>query len=97
MCAALATSVRNRKGAERSEGSSSVTWIRNANRHNAEHYRAEAAKCHDLAERANDFASRLYWEQAERCWLTMAHHAEVAQNLLSGRKRCARLKNGEWE
>ena len=50
-----------------------------------------------------DSASRLYWEQAERCWLTLANQAEVSVNLLSrrnskrGRNRVARLKNGQWE
>ena len=76
-----------------------------AKRHEAAHYRVEAAKCREAAGRARDSASRLYWEQAERCWLTLANQAEVTVNLLSGRNSLrgrisstpARLKNGQWE
>jgi hypothetical protein len=74
-----------------------------ANRLDAAHYRIEAAKCHQAAIRAEDSAARLYWEQAERCWLALANQAEVAVNLLSGgngvrgRNRPARLKNGQWD
>ena len=73
------------------------------NRQDAVHYRIEAAKCHQAANRAKDSASRLHWEQAERCWLTLANQVEVSVNLLSGRNRVrsrnrlARLKNGQWE
>ena len=55
------------------------------NRQDAAHHRIEAAKCHQAAIGAKDSASRLYWEQAERCWLMLANQAEVALNLLSGR------------
>ena len=55
------------------------------NRQDAAHHRIEAAKCHQAAIRAKDLASRLYWEQAERCWLALANQVEVAVNLLSGR------------
>jgi hypothetical protein len=74
-----------------------------ANRLDAAHYRVEAAKCHKAAVSAKDSAARLYWEQAERCWLALANQAEVAVNLLSGRNgergrnRLARLKNGQWD
>jgi len=74
-----------------------------ANRLDAAHYRIEAAKCHEAAVSAKDSATRLYWEQAERCWLALANQAEVAVNLLSGRNsargrnRPARLKNGQWD
>jgi hypothetical protein len=73
------------------------------NRQDAAHHRIEAAKCRQAAIRAKDSASRLYWEQAERCWLALANQAEVAVNLLSGRNsvrgrdKPARLKNGNWE
>ena len=71
--------------------------------HAATHYRLEAEKCREAAGRAKDSASRLYWEQAQRCWLTLANEAEVTVNLLSGRNnlqgrdRPARFKNGQWE
>jgi hypothetical protein len=74
-----------------------------ANRLDAVHYRIEAAKCHHAAIAAKDSAARLYWEQAERCWLALANQAEVAVNLLSGRSSMrgrnwlVRLKNGQWE
>ena len=70
---------------------------------NASHYRIEAAKCHQAATMAKDSASRLYWEQAERCWLVLANQTEVTVNLLSGRNSMrgrnwlVRLKNGQWE
>ena len=75
----------------------------NANMPEGAHYRLEAAKCREAAGRARDSASRLYWELAERCWLTLANQAEVTVNLLTGRDslqgrdRPARLKNGQWE
>jgi hypothetical protein len=74
-----------------------------ANIPGAMHYRLEAAKCREAAGKAKDSASRLYWQQAERCWLTLANQAEVTVNLLSGRNSLqgrntpARLKNGQWE
>jgi|KBSMisStandDraft_5_1062788.scaffolds.fasta_scaffold1481239_1 hypothetical protein len=74
-----------------------------ANMHAATHYRLKAEKCREAAARAKDSASRLYWEQAQRCWLTLANEAEVTVNLLSGRNslqggdRPARFKNGQWE
>jgi hypothetical protein len=74
-----------------------------ANRPDAAHYRIEAAKCHQAAVSAKDSAARLYWQQAERCWLTLANQAEVAVDLLSGRNSMrgrnwlVRLKNGQWE
>jgi hypothetical protein len=55
------------------------------NRQDAAHYRMEAAKCHQAAIEAKDSAARLYWEQAERCWLALANQVEVSVNLLSGR------------
>ena len=48
-----------------------------ANMHAATHYRLKAEKCREAAARAKDSASRLYWEQAQRCWLTLANEAEV--------------------
>jgi len=73
-----------------------------ASRQDAAHHRLEAAKCHQAAIWAKDSAARLYWEQAERCWLTLANQAEVAVNLLSRRnsvrgRKLARLNNGQWE
>jgi hypothetical protein len=74
-----------------------------ANMPDTAHYRLKAAKCREAAGKARDSASRLYWQQAERCWLTLANQAEVTVNLLSGRNslqghdRPARLKNGQWE
>ena len=74
-----------------------------ANRQESAHHRIEAAKCHQAALRAKDSASRLYWQQAERCWLALANQAEVAVNLLSGRNSMrgrnwlVKLKNGQWE
>ena len=73
------------------------------NRQDAAHYRTEAAKCHQAAIGAKNSVSRLYWEQAERCWLALANQAEVAVNLLSGRNTMrgrnwlVKLKNGQWE
>jgi hypothetical protein len=73
------------------------------NTQDAAHYRIEAAKCHQAAIEAKDSAARLYWEQAERCWLALANQVEVSVNLLSGRNsvggrnRPARLKNGQWD
>jgi hypothetical protein len=80
-----------------------------ASSHEAAHYRAESAKCREAARKAGDSASRLYWQQAERCWLTLANQADVTVNLLSGRNslrgrnnlrgrnKPARLKDGQWE
>jgi hypothetical protein len=82
---------------------SSVICGMRANIPEAVHYRLEAAKCREAAGNAKDSASRLYWQQAERCWLTLANQAEVTVNLLSGRNSLqgcntpARLKNGQWE
>jgi len=43
----------------------------------AKHYRAEARKCREAAAMAKDSAARLRWQQAERCWLTLANQTEV--------------------
>jgi hypothetical protein len=61
----------------------------------AGHYRAEAEKCLKAAVVAKDSATRLYWEQAARCWLTMANQAEVVVDLL--RNQPTRLQNGQWQ
>jgi hypothetical protein len=59
--------------------------------------RAEAEKCLKAAVVAKDSATRLYWEQAARCWLTMANQAEVVVDLLRGRNQPTRLQNGQWQ
>jgi hypothetical protein len=62
----------------------------------AKHYRAEAKKCRDAAASAEDSAARLYWQHAERCWLTLANQAEVDVNLLAGRKKAPGLETDSW-
>jgi hypothetical protein len=62
----------------------------------AKHYRAEARKCREAAAMAKDSAARLRWQQAERCWLTLANQTEVCVNLLAGRNKPAQLRNGDW-
>jgi hypothetical protein len=66
-------------------------------RKDAVHYRAEAEKCREAAALARDTATRLHWEQAERCWLTMAHQADVVVDLLRGRNQPTRLRKGQWQ
>ena len=63
-------------------------------RKDAARYRAEAEKCREAAALATDSAARLHWEQAERCWLTMAKQAEVVVDLLRGRNQPTRLQKG---
>jgi hypothetical protein len=62
----------------------------------AKHYRAEARKCRMAAAAAKNSATRLYWQEAERCWLTLANQAEVSVNLLKARNKRSRFRNGEW-
>jgi dsDNA-binding SOS-regulon protein len=66
-------------------------------RKDAARYRAEAEKCREAAALATDSAARLHWEQAERCWLTMAKQAEVVVDLLRGRNQPTRLQKGQWQ
>jgi dsDNA-binding SOS-regulon protein len=66
-------------------------------RKDAARYRAEAEKCREAAAMATDSAARLHWEQAERCWLTMAKQAEVVVDVLRGRNQPTRLQKGQWQ
>jgi hypothetical protein len=43
----------------------------------SEHYRAEARRCHDLAEKANDPIQKVLYRQMERSYLTLAETQEI--------------------
>jgi hypothetical protein len=66
-------------------------------RKDAVRYRAEAQKCREAADLAANSETRLYWQHAERCWLTMANQAEVVFDLLRGRNQPTRLHKGQWQ
>jgi hypothetical protein len=42
-----------------------------------EHYRAEARRCHDPAEKANDPIQKVLYRQMERSYLTLAETQEI--------------------
>jgi hypothetical protein len=44
----------------------------------AQHYRDEATKCQELAAQARDAATKEYWLEAARRWLTLANQADMA-------------------
>jgi hypothetical protein len=47
-------------------------------------YRAKAEECRNVAARAKDLEAKREWQQAQACWLELAHWVERHHGLPGG-------------